>query len=140
VERSFVLDVRHVLEAGIAPGTQGDLTLRATLVAWPIRARFLVRRVEELVVTLWFDHPVGGGPIHLPIDMPARGSHRRCTFVCPRPDHAADTPALVAKLYWPVGEPGGFACRRCHRLAYQSQQTRRGEPQWLRGVRVAANL
>jgi len=27
-------------------------------------------------------------------------------------------PQLVAKLYWPVGDPGGFACRACHKLVY----------------------
>lgn len=33
--------------------------------------------------------------------------------------------ARVAKLYWPLEPPGGFACRRCHRLVYRSSQTRR---------------
>lgn len=138
VERSFVLDIGQVLTTGLVPGTEGEITLWATLIVWPVHALFLIRSVEGPVATMWFDPPVGGGPIHLPIDVPARGSHRRRTFVCPRPDHAAGTPALVAKLYWPVGEPGGFACRACHKLAYRSSQTRRDEPQWMRRLTIEA--
>ena len=138
VERSFVLDVREVLAWGLVPGTQGDLTLRAPLIAWPLHAQFLVRRLEGPVVTIWFDREIGNGVAHIPIDEPPRGSHRRPLFVCPRPRHPADTPACALRLYWPFGDRAGFACRACHKLAYGSQQTRREEPQWMRRVRTAA--
>jgi hypothetical protein len=138
VERSFVLDVRQVLDAGLVPGTEKEISLWAPLILWPVHALVLIRRVDGFVATMWFDIPVGGGLVHLRVDVPERGSHRRIYLRCPRPDHPADTRALVAKLYWPVGDPGGFGCRRCHRLAYQSQRTRRGESQWMRRVRIAA--
>ena len=134
VERSFALDIREVLPAGSTPGRRGDLTLWAALILWPVRATYLVRDAGELVVTLDWDCPFGGSFVHLPVHVPARGSHRSKHFRCPRPDHPANAPALATKLYWPVGDPGGFACRRCHRLAYASQQTRSGEPRWMRRV------
>jgi hypothetical protein len=83
----------------------------APLIAWPVQVTFLIRRVDGYVATVWFDRPVSGGLVHILIDVPPPGSLRRRHFVCPRPDHAAGTPTLVAKLYWPVGDPGGFACR-----------------------------
>jgi len=138
VERSFALDIREVLPAGSTPGRRGDLTLWAALILWPVRASYLVREAGELVVTLDWDSPFGGGLVHLPVHVPVRGSHRGRHFRCPRPDHPANASALATKLYWPVGDRGGFACRRCHRLAYASQQIRRGEPQWWRRLRMEA--
>jgi hypothetical protein len=140
VERAFALDIKQVLTTRLLPGTQGEIDLWAPLIAWPVHALFLIRSVESIVVTIWFDRPIGDRLLHLPIDVPPAGSQRRRYFVCPRLDHAADAPALVAKLYWPVNDPGGFACRRCHKLTYRSQQTRREEPQWMRRLRIAAAL
>jgi hypothetical protein len=140
VERAFALDIGQVLATRLVPGTRGEFILWAPLIAWPVHLMFLIRHVDSFVVTIWFYRPVSGGLVHIPIDVAPAGSHRRRYFVCPRPDHATSAPVLVAKLYWPVNDPGGFACRRCHKLTYRSQQTRREEPEWMRRVRIAAAL
>ncbi len=137
VERAFVLDIIDVTGGPLRPGRSGDLTLWAPLVVWPVYARFLIRRVDSIVATVWFDLPIGGAVAHLAIDGPVRGSHRRY-FVCPRPNHPARVSPRAARLYWPVLDPSGFACRSCHNLAYRSQQARREEPRWMSRLRLAA--
>jgi hypothetical protein len=139
VERSFVLDIADPQRTGLVPGRQGWLVLRAALMAWSVRARFLIRNVDGMVATMWFEPPVGRGVTNLWIDMPRSGSRRRPYFVCPGPDHRSGTSRRVARLHWPALDPRGFACRACHRLAYRSSQTR-GDPAWMRRLKVAAGL
>lgn len=140
VERAFALDIEQVLGTGLVAGAQAEITLWAPLIAWPVDVRFLIRRVDGYIATVWFDRPVTGGLVHLSIDVPARGSHRRRRFMCPGPDHAASAPVLVSKLYWPVGDPTGLACRTCHKLAYRSTRGPGETPVWLRRLRIAAGL
>ena len=132
VESCFILDVREILATRLKPGTYREFQITAPLIAWPVHALLLVRSVEGPVATIWFDPLVGGGLAHLAVEVPPRGSSRPRYLRCPRPNHPVDQPRLAAKLYWPVGDPGGFACRGCHRLTYRSQRERRERPLWLR--------
>jgi hypothetical protein len=87
----------QVLTTRLVPGTQGEITLWAPLIAWSVDALFLIRRVESIVVTMWFDRPIGDRLLHGHIDVPPPGSQRRRYFVCPGPDHAAGTQAPTAR-------------------------------------------
>ncbi len=139
VERAFVLDVGDLTRGGLVPGRQGRLRLSAVLIAWRIDARFLIRKARDISVTVWFDHPTGHVLSELVIDVALPSSHRRAYLVCPRSDHGAGVSRLAARLYWPALDPGGFACRECHELAYLSSRTR-GEPAWISRLKVAAGL
>ncbi len=46
----------------------------------------------------------------------------------------------VLKLYWPGLDPAGFACRHCHRLAYQSTRRPSGARRWERLARTLASI
>src|SRR5450759_4355259 len=102
VERCFVLDVERVLEAGREPGTLSDIEIWAPLIVWPVKAIVLIEITEK-------------------------ESHRRAYFLCPGQDHRRPERRFT-KLYWPVGDSRGFACRDCHRLAYWTSQSRRPSP------------
>lgn len=127
VERCFVLDVERVLEAGRKPGTLSDIEVWAPLIVWPVEAIVLIRRTDTLVATVLYSGAFGGGLDHLPIEVAERGSHRRAYFRCPAADHE-DPERQFAKLYWPVGDRRGFACRDCHQLTYWVRQSRDPSP------------
>lgn len=138
VERCFAIEIKEILAIGLMPGTQHVIDLRAPLLAWSVRARFMIRHVHGVIVMLWFDPAVNGGFTEVSVDVPKTGSHRRRYFVCPGPDHPTNAPKHVARLYWPVADAHGFACRSCHNLSYRSSQTRRDEPLWMRRLRLNA--
>ena len=137
VERCFVLDVERVLEAGREPGTLSDIEIWAPLIVWPVKAIVLIRRVDTLVATVLYSGVFGGGLDHVPIEIAERGSHRRAYFMCPGQDHKKPE-CRFTKLYWPVGDSHGFACRDCHRLAYWTSQSRHQSPLHLARAVVTA--
>ena len=140
VERAFVLDVRELTAGPLRPGRQGDLTLPAPLVVWPVHAHFLIRRLDGIVATVWFDPPVRGGSAVFAVDVPVDGTRGQPYLVCPFATHSDRAHRRAVRLYWPVTDPSGFGCRRCHNLAYRSQQVRPGMPGWLQKIRRAAGL
>jgi hypothetical protein len=79
VERAFALDIKQVITTRLVPGTQGEVDLWAPLIAWPVHAFFLIRSVESIVVTMWFDRPIGDRLLHIPIDVPPPGASGAAT-------------------------------------------------------------
>jgi hypothetical protein len=134
VERSFGVDVRDLNRRGLEPGTEGSVELRAALLAWRLPGRYAIREAGGRFATIWF---VNGLTVHLPIELPEPRSYRQPYFRCPHPRHQDPAKRLAARLYWPVLDPAGFACRACHRLAYRSSQARTAQPLWMRRMLIS---
>lgn len=137
VERCFALDVGELSGAPVEPARSGAFEIRSPLVAWGVQASYLIRHDGfNLVWTLYVPTMAGVVSMHIDLDryqLPYGG--QRVYLRCPGLG-GPECASRVAKLYWPL-RGGGFACRRCHRLAYRKCQSRR-ERKWLELLRVVA--
>jgi hypothetical protein len=126
VEWCFALDVGILSGRWVTPGDEGPLYLRAAACAWSIEAAYMVRNDGRLVLTVWL--PTETSIVQSDIELtmvPMVSGGDRAYFLCPGLPGARGCGARVAMLYWPLIGGQGFACRRCHRLAYRSTQERR---------------
>lgn len=127
VEWSLVLGSSHLQRRPPMPGDEGIAFLRAARCGWWTGVRYIVRRAgEALTLTLLWETTAGlwRSDVGITTTLLHRGG-KRTYFECPGLPDQPGCGARVGKLYLPLHGRHCFACRRCHGLAYASQQKRR---------------
>ena len=126
VEWCLVLDAGLLAGRPVTPGDEGRVSLRAAMCAWYIEAQYMVRDDGRLMLTIWL--PTSTDVVRADIELVTvwlASGGERTYFLCPGLPGGAACGDRVLKLYWPLMGRQAFACRRCHRLAYQSTQKRK---------------
>jgi len=120
VECSWVLDA-DTIPRPIRAGNEGALDLTIRAMSQRIQVTYLIRDDGAgFELDVWLPSDAGWILSRTRLDqVPTSFGGVRTYLRCPACEHG------VVKLYSPQVGHGGFACRRCHQLAYRSSQERR---------------
>lgn len=120
---SLALDAAAIGGRPIGPGDGGAVRLQAPMATWSTEIRYVVRGDgTHTVADLWWadGSPTPPGTLEL-TTTGGDGRGGRVYWVCPGRWGRPACGRRVGRLYWPLLAPGVLACRRCHDLAYRSQ-------------------
>jgi hypothetical protein len=128
VETSFVLPVGLLQGHFVGPGLEGTTELRVRMYSGSVACRFVLHRLDDLVLTVRLSMPWADLVQHVGLTsvvLPSGGSS--FYFRCPGLPGSTGCGRRVRNLHLPVfGGTKALACRRCHGLTYRSQHVQPG--------------